>query len=328
VNAAHRQRQRSAALLALLTLLALGLSVMTGADGFGIGSALDPATREVILIDIRLPRTLGALLIGALLGLAGAIAQGLFRNPLADPYLLGSAAGAGLAVVAMLAFGAALLNPWFAPIGMVGAAFIGALSGMLLALSLAGGANQPLKLLLAGVVVGILLGAASELITTLKPEALRGRQAFLLGSCAWLGWRAVVALTIGAGLLIPLVIRLSRALDALTLGEDSALSLGVDLPRVRLLLIGALALATALAVAHAGLVAFVGLIAPHLVRRFAPGRHAWLLGASAASGALLLLLADILARALLPPNDLPVGILTALLGGALLLGLLRRQVSL
>jgi iron complex transport system permease protein len=308
----------------VLTLLALGLSVMTGADGFGIGSALDPATREVILIDIRLPRTLGALLIGALLGLAGAIAQGLFRNPLADPYLLGSAAGAGLAVVAMLAFGAALLNPWFAPIGMVGAAFIGALSGMLLALSLAGGANQPLKLLLAGVVVGILLGAASELITTLKPEALRGRQAFLLGSCAWLGWRAVVALTIGAGLLIPLVIRLSRALDALTLGEDSALSLGVDLPRVRLLLISALALATALA----GLVAFVGLIAPHLVRRFAPGRHAWLLGASAASGALLLLLADILARALLPPNDLPVGILTALLGGALLLGLLRRQVSL
>ena len=287
----------------------------------------------LLLGQIRAPRTLGAALVGALLGLSGAIAQGLFRNPLADPYLLGSSSGGGLGVVLVLAAAAAgggsgislATVAWIERVGLVGAAFAGALTGVTLTLMLARGAVQTLRLLLAGVVVGVLLGAVSDLVTVASPDALRGKQAFLLGSTSFLGWGALALMAAGLGLLIALVTRYARVLDALTLGEDSALSLGLDLARIRLALVLMLSLGTALAVSQAGLVSFVGLVAPHLVRRNAPGPHRWLLLASAAMGAALLLGADVLSRALIAPEELPVGVVTAVLGGCYLLRLLRQR---
>ena len=294
--------------------------------------AADDGQAALILGQIRAPRTLGALATGALLGMAGAIAQGLLRNPLADPYLLGTASGAALGVVLVLAGGAIAGQAmtiasaaWMARIGIVGAAFAGALAGVALTLLLARGALHTLRLLLAGVVVGVALGAASDLVTTWVPDALRGKQAFLLGSTALLAWPAVALLGAGLALLLPPALRLARALDALTLGEDTAATLGLPLARLRLALVALLALATALAVSQAGLVAFVGLVAPHLVRRAAPSRHGYLIAASAAAGGVLLLASDLLARSLAAPQELPVGALTALLGGGYLLWLLHRR---
>ena len=311
--------------LAALALLLLGLCA--GGEGWS------PAWRDdaELIVDIRAPRTLGALAVGALLGLAGAIAQGLFRNPLADPYLLGSAAGASLGVVLVLAAAGALgaslgvaTAGTLLRLGLLGAAFAGAGIGVMLTLLLAGGAAQPMRLLLSGVVVGVVLGAITEAVTLFAPEVLRGRQVFLLGSTAFLGWTALAWLAATLALVLPLALALSRVLDALVLGEATASSLGLALPRARLALVLLMALATGCAVAHVGLVAFVGLVAPHLVRRVVTVTHRVLLALSALSGGVLLLAADIAARTLAAPRELPLGVLTALLGGPYLLLLLRR----
>ena len=331
----HQRRVRLSMALLTLTLLLLFAGLAAGSDGWSLQALADSfngGDGALIVGQIRAPRTLGAWLTGALLGLAGATAQGLFRNPLADPYLLGSASGASLGVVLVLAasalagHGISLATAdVLARLGLVSAAFVGALLGVLLTITLARGAEQTTRLLLAGVVVGVVLAAVNDLVTTTAPDSLRGRQAFLLGSTGFLGWGSCVALGGGLVLALPLAWRLSRALDALTLGEDSARSLGLALPRVRVALVGALALATALAVSQAGLIAFVGLAAPHLVRRFAPAPHGFTLVASAAAGGALLLMADVLARLLMAPQEVPVGVLTALLGGGYLLWLLRRR---
>lgn len=329
------RRRRLAWTLLLLILLGLAAGMVTGSFGFRPLALLEDLRGEqaaLILGEIRAPRTLGALLVGALLGLSGALAQGLFRNPLADPYLLGSASGAGLGVVLVLAaaaLGGRFLSLatvlWLERVGLVAAAFCGALAGVGLTLLIARGALHTLRLLLGGVVVGVLLGAISDLITVVSPDALRGKQAFLLGSTSFLGWPALAMLGAGLALLLPLATRQGRALDALTLGEDSAVSLGLHLSRTRLLLTVLMSFGTALAVAQVGLVSFVGLVAPHLVRRHAPGKHGWLLLASAGMGGALLLWADVLARALVAPEELPVGVVTAVLGGAYLFNLLRRR---
>ena len=364
-DTADRSRRRHLALgLALVSTLLLLAGLAAGSEGWSLQALQLWASPEAQLIvgQIRAPRTLGAWLTGALLGLAGAVAQGLFRNPLADPYLLGSAAGASLGVVAVLAAGglsglgsglagadglvrigqagAAFAGAgWvgaafagtgsvgaaFAGAGLVGAAFAGALAGVFLTLALARGAEHTTRLLLAGVVVGVVLAALSDLLTTAAPDALRGKQAFMLGSTSFLGWGSVAVLAGGLALTLPLAWRLSRALDALSLGEDSARSLGLALSRWRGVLVTVLALATGLAVSQAGLVAFVGLVAPHLVRRFAPAPNGFTLVASAAAGGTLLLAADVLARSVIAPQELPVGVLTALLGGAYLLWLLHRR---
>jgi iron complex transport system permease protein len=330
-----RRRWHLAIGLSVSTLLLLLAGLAAGSDGWSPLQLLQTWSGPdgaLIVGHIRAPRTLGAWLTGALLGLAGATAQGLFRNPLADPFLLGSASGASLGVVLVLAAGA-LGGHAIAPetadallrFGLVGAAFVGALLGVLLTLSLARGAQQTTRLLLAGVVVGVVLSAFGDLATTAAPDALRGKQAFLLGSTGYLGWSSCAVLAIGLVLTLPPSWRLARALDALTLGVDSARSLGLALPRVRLALVAALALATGLAVSQAGLIAFVGLVAPHLVRRFAPATHGFTLVASSAAGGTLLLLADVLARCLIAPQEVPVGVLTALLGGGYLIWLLRRR---
>jgi len=330
----------SAAWLAgLLSVAALLLALMGLAAG-SEGWSWQWRAEWSLVAEIRAPRTAGALLVGALLGLAGAIAQGLFRNPLADPYLLGTAAGAALGVVLVLAAGGAVgarlglaAADALQRLGLIGAAFVGALGGVALTLVLAQGgrasgvAGRPMVLLLAGVVVGILLGAMSELVTLFSPEALRGRQVFMLGTTSFLGWTGVALLAAVLTLTLPVALRLSRVLDALVLGEDSARSLGVPVARARLVLVVAMALATGTAVAQAGLVAFVGLVAPHIVRRLVVVSHGGLLALSALAGAVLLAAADVAARSVVVPQELPVGLLTAVLGGAYLLVLLRRRAD-
>lgn len=319
---------RLSLVLLALALVGVGAGLAAGAEGwsFAWGEEWE------LIAAIRAPRTLGALLAGGLLGLAGAIAQGLFRNPLADPYLLGSAAGAGLGVVLVLAAGGisgAALGLATADalqrLGLVGAAFAGALAGVSLTLLLARGAARPLVLLLCGVVVGVVLAAISEMVVLIAPDVMRGRQVFLLGTTSFLGWDSVGVLAGALVLALPVAVLFARALDALVLGEASALSLGLNLPRVRLLLVSLMALATGCAVAQAGMIAFVGLVAPHLVRRCVVVTHGALLALAALAGGVLLLLADVAARCLIAPQELPVGVLTALLGGAYLLFLLRRS---
>ncbi|MBA3598036.1 MAG: iron ABC transporter permease [Methylibium sp.] len=331
VTAERARRLRLNLGLALTALLLAFAGLVAGSEGWSWRSLMAPDA-ALIVGEIRAPRTLGAWFTGALLGLAGAVAQGLFRNPLADPYLLGSASGASLGVVLVLAASAlggqaislasvdALLR-----VGLVGAALAGALGGVLLTLLLATGAQHTTRLLLAGVVVGVVLSAISDLVTTAAPDALRGKQVFMLGSTGFLGWPAVLLMAAGLALVLPLAWRLARALDALSLGEATAQTLGLPLARLRIVLVAVLALATGLAVSQAGLIAFVGLVAPHLVRRFAPAPQGYTLVASAAMGGVLLLAADVLARTLIAPQELPVGVLTAVLGGGYLLWLLHRK---
>ena len=317
---------RIVGLWALLLLVAsaagVALGTAVGSQGWEVWwtAAQDPVMQQIVW-DIRLPRSLGAWLGGALLGLAGAIAQGLFRNPLADPYLLGSASGASLGVSVYLSLfgGSMLATAWLPRLGMTGAAFAGAVLAVVLTLMLARGVHQTLRLLLAGVVVGVVLGALASLVGLFEPQVLQAMQGFMLGSTSFVGWTSCALM--GAALVLTLLVAwaLARVLDALTLGEATAQSLGVPLRQARLLLVAAMSLATAAAVAQMGLIAFVGLAAPHAVRSLLRCTHVGLLLLSALMGGALLLLADVLARGLLAPQDLPVGVLTAVLGGVYLL---------
>jgi iron complex transport system permease protein len=313
-------------LLALggIAMVVLGLAV--GSTGWSPMWRDADAPQMQILWDIRAPRCLGAWLAGALLGLGGAVAQGLFRNPLADPYLLGSASGAALGVAGFLAgWGVSpASSEWWVRLGLTGAAFIGAVLAVVLTLTLARGVQHTLRLLLAGVVVGVVLGAVSALVMLLTPEIMRAMQAFMLGTTGFLGWPSVMVLAPVLVLTLAVAWACGRGLDALGLGDATAVSLGVPLAAVRVLLVGALALATGTAVAQAGLISFVGLAAPHLVRSRVAGAHGPVLLLSALAGGLLLLGADVMARWLWAPQELPVGVLTAVIGGAYLLWRMHR----
>ncbi len=345
---------RSAGHWLTLVLLALGAALLLA--GLAVGStgveSLRPlwsgegaqaAMARQIVWDIRLPRTLGAWAAGALLGLAGAVAQGLFRNPLADPYLLGSASGASLGVAAVLALmggaggmlGASTSvavvsvysGHWLVRLGLTGAAFVGAVAAVLLTLALARGVQHTLRLLLAGVVVGVVLGACTSLILLLSPDSLQAMQGFLLGSTGFVGWTSCLLMLAVWLPSLAAAWALSRTLDALALGESTALSLGLRLAPLRAALVAVLALATGTAVAQTGLIAFVGLAAPHLVRAAVHVTHGRLMWLASLMGAALLAGADLLARGLLAPQELPVGVLTAVLGGGYLLWLMHRRTG-
>ncbi len=292
-------------------------------------AAHDPVIWQIVW-DIRLPRSLGAWAGGALLGLAGALAQGLFRNPLADPYLLGSASGASLGVAIYLSLfgGSVMAMGWLVKLGMTGAAFVGAVLAVVLTLVLARGVQQTLRLLLAGVVVGVVLGAITSFLNLWRPEVWQGMQGFMLGSTGFIGWTACLLMCGVLLLCSALAVAMARVLDALTLGENTALSLGVPLSQARVWLIAVIALATGTAVAQMGLIAFVGLAAPHVVRAMVRATHRWTVVLAALTGGLLLLMADLLARGLIAPQEMPVGVLTAVLGGGYLLLRMSRMSSL
>lgn len=285
------------------------------------------AQSDTVLWEIRLPRTVGAWCAGALLGLGGAIAQGLFRNPLAEPYLLGTASGAALGVtLSLIAADASFMGlAWIAQLGVTLAAFLGACLAMLLTLSLCRGVLQTANLLLSGVVVSFLLSAVTALLLLSAPDVWRVLQGFLLGTTGYLSWSSVVLLSGTLFICAVPAVLLSRGLDALTLGEDTARSLGVKLPVLRLALLGLLSLATAAAVGQVGVVGFVGLVAPHLVRQILHVNYRMLLITAPLFGGVLLQAADLVSRALWRPRDLPVGSVTACLGGAYLVSLLWRR---
>lgn len=324
--------QRRATWLALaLALLSAALALLgasVGSTGFDWPWRLqnDPMGWQIVR-DIRLPRTLGTWLAGALLGLAGAIAQGLFRNPLADPYLLGSGSGALLGVAASMAAlgGSPFALSWIARMGLAGAAFVGAVAGVLLTLALAQGVQHTLRLLLAGVIVGVVLSAFTSLLMLLSPEIMQALQAFMLGNTSTVGWSACALMAAPLALAALVAWALSPTLDALALGEATATSLGIPLPAMRMALVATLGLATGAAVAQTGLVAFVGLAAPHLARSLVKVTHGRLILLAAGMGGVLLLAADILARWLIAPQELPVGVLTAVLGGTYLLWRMRQR---
>ncbi len=315
---------RLALQLSVLLLLLVGLGALVGSEGF---AGMQLQADLSLIADIRLPRTLGACLAGALLGLAGALAQGLFRNPLADPFLLGSASGASLGVaigmVLLTQLSQLNMSPWFMRMGITGMAFMGAWLAVALSLVLSWGVQHTLRLLLAGVVVGVVFGALASLLLIMFPQIQGSVQSFMLGSTAYVSWSAcglMLAVLVASWLVS---VAASPLLDGLALGESTALSLGLPVKSLRWLMLAVLALCTAAAVAQTGLIAFVGLAAPHLVRARVKAVHGKTLSLSCLMGAALLGAADLLARGLMAPLELPVGVLTAILGGGYMLFLMR-----
>ena len=315
---------------AAITLLLTGASLLIGTSSLATSLhwLVDPdAQAKVVLWQIRLPRTLGAWGVGALLGLCGATAQGLFRNPLAEPYLLGTASGAALGVALSLIAADATLGElaWAGKIGLTGAAFLGAGAATLATIALSRGALQTSSLLLAGIVVAFVLSAVTSLVLLAKPDIWRAMQTFMLGSTGFLSWSSTALLAAAFGLCLVPALVLSRGLDALTLGEDTAQSLGLSIPLLRLSLLGLVAFGTAAAVGQVGLVGFIGLVAPQLVRETLTVTHRQLLIAASLGGGALLQAADLLSRWIVRPAELPVGAVTACLGGAYLVFLLWRK---
>lgn len=309
---------RAIALFALLLALALPLSLLAGRVW------LDPASTPnatLILAELRLPRSLLAIVVGAGLGAAGAAMQGYLRNPLADPGLFGIAPGAALGAVVALWFGYAaspLLLPLFALLGAGGA--------MALLAAIAGRTGGIALFTLAGLMVASLAGALTALAISLAPNAFAMSEIvmWLNGALTDRGWREVWLAAPLVALGVALLWRAGPALDALTLGEPVARSLGIDTSRLLWLLIAGVGLTVGASVAVAGIIGFVGLIVPHLVRPFTDRRPSRLILPSALAGALLVLVADSLVRVLPLVTELRLGIALSLLGAPFFLWLLLR----
>jgi iron complex transport system permease protein len=263
-------------------------------------------------------------LVGAALGKSGAALQGVFRNPLAEPALVGVAGGGSLGAVAAIVLGFSVLGRWSLP----AAAFTGAFAATLMVYAIArsDGRTSVETLILMGIAVNAITGAATGYLTIQADDAeLRSIIFWSLGSLGGSTWEVV---RISAPFILPaalLALRWGRALNLLALGESEARHLGINTERLRLTLIGLCALMTGAAVAMAGIIGFVGLVVPHLVRLLAGPDHRTLLPASALGGALLLVLADLAARTLVVPAELPLGVVTTLVGGPFFLWLLYRS---
>lgn len=286
-----------------------------------------------VLLEVRLPRVAVALAAGAGLAAAGTLMQAFFRNPLADPSLIGVSAGAALGAVAVIVLGVPRLvadAPALAAVALPAAAFAGGLATTLLVFRLArsGGTVDPLMLLLSGIAINALAGACLGIFSYLATgEQLRSLTFWTLGSLAFASWTqaGVLALLIGAGLAAAAPV--ARQLDALLLGEAEATHLGVDVERLKRRLLLVTALITGAVVASCGTIAFVGLVTPHLARLCVGPGHRLLLPLATLFGAALLVLADVAARTLLSPAELPIGVLTAVLGAPVFLWLLRHRRS-
>ncbi len=290
-----------------------------------LGRAVEaPAYLRTILFDLRLPHTALVLLIGAALGSSGAAYQGLFRNPLADPYLLGVASGAGLGAVLALSlrWPQTLAGMYLIP----AAAFIGALLtvGLVTLLARVNGHLANTALILAGVAVSAFASALTSLLMLRSAGEVRRALTYLLGGAPLAGWKPVLAM-LPYWILGQIALLLSgHALNVLQFGEEQASQLGLPVGRAKMLVLAAASLSTAAAVAFGGIIGFVGLIVPHIVRLRWGEDYRHLLPLSLLGGGATLLLADTLARVLLAPQSLPVGIVTALAGAPFFLWLLRR----
>ena len=304
------------------------VSLLIGPAEATIGHSLralvagDGGPMTVVMREIRLPRALLAVLIGGSLGLAGAAMQGYLRNPLADPGLIGVSGSAALGAVISIQTG--LATAFFLALPIM--ALVGALTGVLLVLLLAGPRGSSLALILAGIAISAFAGALTSLVLNLSPNPYAASEIvfWMMGSLADRSmlhvWISLPLIVLGAGLLATL----SRGLDALTLGEDAAEAMGINLTRLRLSVILGTAAVVGASTAVAGAIGFVGLVIPHLLRGFVQARPGALLWASTLGGAGMILASDILVRVVIPERDLKLGVVTALVGAPLFLHLIYR----
>lgn len=324
-----------AGLVAVVSLLAMSL----GATGIPLarvmavltGSPAREGGEALMLLQVRLPRLCLGLLVGAALAVSGALMQGLFRNPLADPGLVGVSAGAALAAAATIVLGDALLVPWIGPLPF-GALPIGAFVGGLLTtlglylVATRNGRTSIATMLLAGVAFGALAGAIMGFFSYLSDDRrLRDLSFWSLGSLSGATWVKVATV---APLVLPMLLAspfLARGLNALSLGEAEAFHLGVPVQHVKAMAILLVAIAVGASVASAGMIGFVGIVVPHVLRLAAGPDHRFLLPASALLGGALLIGADTVARTVVAPAELPIGILTAAIGAPFFLWLLLRR---
>jgi len=319
-------------LLGLALVVAIVLAASAGHDWASPLDLLraiegDRSLRSRLLADWRIPRVLAAGLVGALLGLGGAIYQGVFRNPLAEPYLLGSAGGAALGATV------ALLVPLMAPqsLALPLLAFAGAWGATLLVVGISrvAGAVDAAGLLLAGVAVAAILGALrSFMMLALSDETLSLQVvlSWVLGGVQTPSWAALGLLALISAACLGLALLLAAGLDVLGLGETMAIAFGMNVPRFVALAVLAGSVVVAAAVAFGGLVAFVGLASPHIARWLVGPRHRPLLPAAALVGAIVVIVADAIARAALPPAEIPLGLVTAIAGGPFFIVLLARRL--
>lgn len=310
----------AAGLSAAETLRAFGGLLRHGRDATGDYPTWAPR----LLLDLRLPRIVLALVVGAALSTSGASFQGIFRNPLAEPYLLGVSAGAGLGATIAI-----VLRP-LDSLGIYGLpllAFVGAVLAAFLVYRLAtfGGQTGGASLLLSGVAVGSTITAVMSFLMVSTEDDLHTVVAWLMGGLSSATWAKVYITlpVVGAGFIYMML--MSRRMNLLLMGEERARELGIDSQRTRRNLMIVAALTTASAVAFSGLIGFIGLMVPHMMRLLVGPDHRRLLPASALFGALLLLLADTAARTVMSPSEIPVGIITAATGGPFFLYLLRSR---
>lgn len=319
-------------LLAVLLLIGLLIAMSIGAVSIPLLSLVTGILneqQEAVLSSIRIPRVLLAAIVGSSLAVSGAAMQGLFRNPLADPGLIGISSGAALAVAILIVVG----GPFTGALGLYGlslAAFVGGAITCVLIFKFAQltGSFSVTYMLLAGIAINALSGAGTGFLTYLSSdEELRTLTFWTMGSLGGALWPAVI---VAATIVIPttfILTRNARKLNILLLGEEEAKHLGVDSEKLKRNIIICTALSVGAAVAVSGIIGFVGLVVPHLIRLTLGPDNRLLIPASALLGALLLVLADTLARTIVSPSEMPVGILTSLIGGPFFLWLLIKQYA-
>ncbi|MCD2500020.1 FecCD family ABC transporter permease [Microbacterium nymphoidis] len=325
----------SAALLLAGIVLSAGLGQLAIGPADVIGSLLravglpngwapEDALIEQTLWQIRLPRVAMSLLVGALLAVAGAVMQAVFANPLAEPGVVGVSSGAALGAAASIAFGLTFLGGWTTAVF----AFAGGLVATFVVYSTARaqGRTESVTLVLTGIAVNAFAGAGLALLMTVGDSGSREQIVFWqLGSMNGSRWGEVGVSALVGGAAVIAALLLARQYDLLALGDRTAAHLGVRVERLRILSIVLVALLTGAAVAFVGIISFVGLVVPHIVRMILGPSNRLLIGASALLGAALLVLADLLARTLVPATDLPIGVLTSLVGGPFFYWLIRRN---
>jgi iron complex transport system permease protein len=283
-----------------------------------------PLAKEAALISIRLPRVVAGLFVGAILGMAGAAMQGFFRNPLADPALIGVSSGGACGALTAIVMAPSGAEHWAVP----GCAMAGAAGVAAFVYRLAGGSSgvDATILLLAGIAVNTLAAAyVAFLLTWTSDQQMRSFQFWLLGSLNGVTWTHSLLLAVAAGLAASVYFHCMRALDALLLGEGEAYCLGIPLRLVKRRLIAATALSVGVTVALCGMIGFVGLVVPHLIRLVTGASHRWVIPGAALFGAGLLTLSDAAARTVVAPAELPIGIFTASIGAPFFLALIYRQ---
>ena len=294
-----------------------------------MGGHSEPSQIQSIIMDIRLPRLILALLVGAVLAILGAVMQGLFRNPLADPSLIGVSGGASVgASIVIVAAGGAMLSP-LAGLSMVAlGAFIGGVITTLVVYRVATSSlgTSVTTMLLAGIAIGAIAGAFNSLLSHFSDnQMLRQMSVWQMGNLGGANWQKASLMAAVSLIIFSLLPSHAKSLNAFLLGESEARHLGIDVQRIKRQLIFLTALGVGVSVALAGLIGFVGLVIPHMVRLLIGPDHRALLPASALAGASLLLIADSIARVVVLPAELPTGILTALLGAPFFVMLLLKQ---